>query len=90
MPYARSDAHTVRNEQIRTLFQNLDNAKGLPSTSEVVNRQGEALEIAVHVENVPSAKKAKIHWLGDTTAKEVLLYFHGTNVEHLFCAMEPH
>lgn len=32
------------------------------------------------VEEIPNSKNAKIHWLGDKTAKNVLLYFHGEKI----------
>lgn len=73
----RSEAHATRNEQTRTTFTSLEQASFLPPTSATISAQATRANVPHKVEDVPESNGAKIHWLGDSNAKSVLLYFHG-------------
>lgn len=77
MVRARSEAHAARNELIRTTFSSLELSTALPPTASTVSDCAKAANVAHGVEDIPGSEGANIHWLGDKSASNVLLYFHG-------------
>ena len=74
----RSDAHDARNAAFRQAFGNpFEYKESAAPTAEVITEEAKKLDIPHFVEDVPAGKGARIHWLGDRSAKKVLLYFHG-------------
>lgn len=86
---SRSAAHKARNDETRSLFATLEQTSILPPTGTTVAARAEASEIPYAVEDIPKSKNARVHWLGDRTARKVLLYCHGENqqprYERRFC-----
>lgn len=75
---SRSAAHDARNKSFREAFAKPFEYKAtaLP-TAQVIIEEAQKLNLEHSVEDVPAGSGARIHWLGDRSAKRVLLYFHG-------------
>lgn len=75
---SRSAAHVQRNSQSRALFSSCQRARDvLPTTKATIAARMQALNLQYHVDDIPNSNGAKLHWLGDQSAKKLLLYFHG-------------
>ena len=75
---SRSAAHDARNTSLQELFLNPFELKAaIPPTAQVIPEEAQKLNLEHYVEDIPSSRGARIHWLGDRSAKKVLLYFHG-------------
>ncbi|KAI1625071.1 Alpha/Beta hydrolase protein [Exophiala viscosa] len=74
----RSDAHDARNAAFRQAFgKPFEYKESAAPTAEVITEEAKKLDVPHFVDDVPASKGARIHWLGDRSAKKVLLYFHG-------------
>jgi len=74
----RSDAHDARNAAFRQAFgKPFEYKESAGPTAQVITEEASKLDISHFVEDVPASKGARIHWLGNRSAKKVLLYFHG-------------
>ena len=75
---SRSAAHAARNRGFREAFAAPFEFKAaLLPTGELIPKEAQKLGLKHDVEDVPDGRGARIHWLGDRSAKKVLLYFHG-------------
>lgn len=75
---SRSEAHDARNAALQERFSNLNSARAEATPdSIVVPHRARLLGLNTEVESVPHSNGAKIHWLGDKSAKKVILYYHG-------------
>ena len=77
---SRSAAHDARNEAFRSGLGSPDARKEarIP-TADVVPAECQRLGIQVKAEEVPDSDGAVIHWIGDSSLENVMLYFHGTD-----------
>lgn len=75
---SRSAAHEERNKALRAGFASPDAARkaSLP-TATTVEARAKDLKLDHEVEEVPNSDGARVHWLGDRTAKKVWVYLHG-------------
>src|ERR1700761_7114808 len=75
---SRSAAHDARNKSFREAFATPFEykANALP-TAQVITEEAQSLNLAHSIEEVPAGGGARIHWLGNSSAHKVLLYFHG-------------
>jgi hypothetical protein len=75
---SRSAAHDARNKTFREAFAKPFEykANALP-TAQVITEEAQKLNLEHSIEDIPAGRGARIHWLGDRSAKRVLLYFHG-------------
>ena len=74
----RSEAHQARNESFRAAFAKpFEYKESAQPTAQVIQEGAQKLQLENFVEEVPKGQGARIHWLGQRTAKNVLLYFHG-------------
>ena len=85
---SRSDAHAARNEALRTALGSVAATKeaSLP-TKDVVAAECQRLGVALKVEDVADSKGARIHWIGETSPQDVILYFHGTEPKALLAVL---
>lgn len=75
---SRSDAHDVRNAAFRKAFETpFEFKSSLLPTADLIAKEAKKLGLQHEVQDIPSGRGARIHWLGDRSAKRVLLYFHG-------------
>ena len=76
---SRSEAYEARNRALRTGLSSPAAAKeaSVP-TKDVVPAECQRLGVQVKVEEVPDSEGARIHWIGDSSLENVILYFHGT------------
>ncbi|OAP56083.1 hypothetical protein AYL99_09262 [Fonsecaea erecta] len=75
---ARSQAHEERNQMLRGGMSSLEAALSLTvPTKDTVVSETKRLGQAVRTEDIPDSNGAKIHWIGDSSAPNVILYFHG-------------
>jgi hypothetical protein len=75
---SRSAAHDTRNAEFRTAFKSTAEAKAASvPTRKVIPAQCEQLGIPDHIEEVPDGAGSYLHWIGDRSARNVVLYFHG-------------
>ena len=77
---SRSAAHDARNEAFRTGLGSPDaRREARIPTADVVPAECQRLGIQVKAEEVPDSDGAVIHWIGDSSLEDVMLYFHGTD-----------
>ncbi|OAG42057.1 hypothetical protein AYO21_03792 [Fonsecaea monophora] len=75
---ARSQAHAERNDVIRAGMTSLETAlSATVPTKDTVASETARLGSPVKTEEIPDSEGAKIHWIGDSSAPSVILYFHG-------------
>lgn len=75
---SRSAAHDQRNDAFREVFlKPLEFKATIPVTADQVPAEAQKLGVEHHVEDVPNADGARLHWIGDRAALNVILYFHG-------------
>lgn len=76
---SRSAEHDARNTAFLNAFKSLEavKAQSIPNAV-VIPKTGGKLGLEHQIDDVPNSDGAKIHWLGDRSAKKVILYFHGT------------
>lgn len=77
---SRSEAHDARNTAFREAFRKpVEFGATCPPTGTLIETEAQKLNLEHHVEDVPvpNGNDAKLHWLGDRSAKKVILYFHG-------------
>ncbi|KIW17959.1 hypothetical protein PV08_05154 [Exophiala spinifera] len=78
MALIRSEAHKMRNDQFRTMFESVEAAKAfIPPTAATVKARAGALGVPHNVTVIPNGKGAKLHYLGVPNANKLILYFHG-------------
>ncbi len=76
---ARSEAHATRNATFRTGLSSPAAAREVSiPTRDVVPAECERLGVQTKAEDVPDSEGARIHWIGDSSLENVILYFHGT------------
>jgi len=76
---SRSAAHDQRNAAFREVFRKPFEAQAaMTGTGQTIQEEAQKLKIEHYVEEIPKGRNARLHWLGDRSAKKVLLYFHGT------------
>jgi len=75
---SRSAQHDARNAMILEGFKDLQVAKeqSVP-TAKVIEARCKTDNLPWNVEDVPNSSGARIHWIGDQSAENVILYFHG-------------
>jgi hypothetical protein len=74
----RSPEHKARNDLFRnnrTPPEEVRIAQG--PTAEIVKKECERLGVQHRAEDVPDSNGARIHWIGDSSAKDMMIYFHG-------------
>src|ERR1700677_195328 len=75
---SRSEAYNARNKAVREASANRAQAKAAAApTAQIIPAQASELGVRWEVEDVPDGRGGKLHWVGDRSAKKVLLYFHG-------------
>ncbi|KAJ5958127.1 uncharacterized protein N7479_005277 [Penicillium vulpinum] len=75
---SRSVEHERRNDFYRNVFGDGDEARAVaPPTAKVLDDCCTALKIQHQIEDIPESDGAKLHWLGDRSAANIILYFHG-------------
>lgn len=74
---ARSEAHARRDATIRAGLNDIEASRQASPTKDVIASECQRLETAVKIEDVPHSNGARIHWIGNTSPKNVVLYFHG-------------
>ncbi|KAJ9660578.1 hypothetical protein H2198_002515, partial [Neophaeococcomyces mojaviensis] len=68
---SRSEAYDERNKGFREAFAKLfDLAAVAVPTRQIITEEAQKLDIAHHVDDVPNSKGARLHWLGDRSAKK--------------------
>ncbi|KAH7081941.1 Alpha/Beta hydrolase protein [Paraphoma chrysanthemicola] len=75
---SRSSQHDARNAALRQALSSAEaaNAASIPD-EKIIPEQCKDLQLPWQVEEIPYSKGAKLHWIGDRSAANVLLYFHG-------------
>jgi hypothetical protein len=88
---SRSVEHDARNDALRSAFTSSPDVLRANATpdAEVIPAQSESLGLSYFVEEVPASEGAKLHWVGDRSAKNVILYFHGNYMTPsvVFCGL---
>lgn len=75
---SRSAAHDARNKAYReVLGGNAAAAAAAIPTARFIPTQAKQLDVKWEVEDVRDGQGGRIHWVGDRSAKKVILYFHG-------------
>lgn len=78
---SRSAAHEERNKALRAGFASPDAArKASPPTAATVEAKAKDLKLDHEVEEIPKSDGARVHWLGDRTARKVWVYLHGQSL----------
>lgn len=77
---ARSAAHAKRDAEARNSFTDAEVARNNPSTKEIIKSECQRLGVKLRVEEIPESNGARIHWVGETPTKTVVLYFHGIDI----------
>ncbi|KAH7080777.1 Alpha/Beta hydrolase protein [Paraphoma chrysanthemicola] len=73
-----SSQKEARNAALRQALSSAEaaNAASIPD-EKLVPEQCKDLKLPWQVEEIPDSEGAKLHWIGDRSATNVLLYFHG-------------
>jgi hypothetical protein len=85
---SRSEAHEARNQALRAGLASPAAAKeaSIP-TKDLVPGECQKLGAHTEVEEVPDSEGARIHWIGDRSSENVVLYFHGMRPDQDSCGM---
>ena len=74
----RSEAHEARNAAVREGFRSVKDARAASvPTADAIVSTCETLKVAHKVEDVPDSQGARLHWIGDASPRNTILYFHG-------------
>jgi hypothetical protein len=74
----RSPEHKARNDlfrKTRTSPEEARTARG--PTAQIVANECQRLGVQHRVEDIPDSNGARIHWIGDSSPRDVMVYFHG-------------
>lgn len=83
---SRSAEHDARNTAFRASFQSPDTVRAaIPPPFRTIEACCKKLDRPWHVDDLPNCEGGKIHWMGNRTRRNVILYFHGEN-EILLCS----
>jgi len=75
---SRSADHDARNSLFRQTLGSKEAVKSSAvPTGTVIETRAKALNVDHHVEAVPNSDGAKLHFVGDSKANKLILYFHG-------------
>jgi hypothetical protein len=78
---SRSEAYAQRNDALREAFlKPFEFAASAPPTSQTIPEacKQAGIEHYVHDLYKSTGHPARLHWLGERSARKTLLYFHGT------------
>ncbi|GAD94998.1 hypothetical protein MYCGRDRAFT_51536 [Paecilomyces variotii No. 5] len=75
---SRSAAHDERNKALREVFSSpFALAATATPTAEIISNYAKERNIEHRVEEIPNSEGARLHWLGNPSARKVVLYYHG-------------
>lgn len=74
----RTADHEARNQFLRDTLGNNDAArKAAVPTADTVKKVANELALSLKSEDIKNSDGGRLHFIGDTSAQKVLLYFHG-------------
>lgn len=83
---SRSAAHDARNAFLRDNSSDNELGRQLSvPTGEVVKKISRELGVTLKTEDIPNSDGGRLHFLGNSSAEKVILYFHG---EHFHLVMK--
>ncbi|KAL5313072.1 hypothetical protein ACEPPN_019499 [Leptodophora sp. 'Broadleaf-Isolate-01'] len=86
---SRSAAHDARNAFLRDNSSDNELGRQLSvPTGEVVKKISRELGVTLKTEDIPNSDGGRLHFLGNSSAEKVILYFHGGG--YAFSAFEGH
>ena len=75
---SRSDAYDARNQAFQQAYVSIPDAKAASiPTAKIIPALCQELGLPAHVEDVPNGAGGKLHWMGNRSAKKIILYVHG-------------
>lgn len=78
----RSAEYEARNAIVRNGFSSAKEARAAsPPTSETIVSTCQKLAVPYKTEDIPESRGAKLYWIGDTTPRDTILYFHGKQIK---------